>query len=504
MRTAISKSFFRRALALATAFLFSSSFRVLVFAQSAEEVSSPSSSATVISDNGIILSVPVTEKVDDEDVKRIEILDEEEAEEYERSREDSFSEGEISEGESDDIDALFGDSEDIETPLSTVTTEIVKVDAKDKAITFNGSLKAELGGYIWLDPLEKTKPLASFRNVLGFTGRPSPDFFVTGSLLMDFQDMKDGQEMDIGLYELYFNYTLFGLADVAAGMRDISWSLSRMLDTNILDDEGYFDYKDGKPFPIEIGQDEILQEIFIKRDRTTSDSKFTLSVNIPIFSYASIQGIAQYHPLTSEFSNHNLSVAGKVEGLIGKISLAFLAMKWPNNNIKPDGKSGDTVVVTTPNPNPVVGFETVSTVFGKNSNMFVQGLFHLDGESESKLSRMRFSSGVYKYWENPLMLGVAFEYQGIWDNAYSSMEKFGQWQHYFAAQVAWSHFIFGKKWTFGCEWFHDCRQEYGTVLPVIRVENIIKYTDLRFAFPIYYGTQKKYGIIFEVILDLDY
>lgn len=102
------------------------------------------------------------------------------------------------------------------------------------------------------------------------------------------------------------------------------------------------------------------------------------------------------------------------------------------------------------------------------------------------------------------MLGVAFEYQGIWDNAYSSMEKFGQWQHYFAAQVAWSHFIFGKKWTFGCEWFHDCRQEYGTVLPVIRVENIIKYTDLRFAFPIYYGTQKKYGIIFEVILDLDY
>lgn len=81
MRTAISKSFFRRALALATAFLFSSSFRVLVFAQSAEAVSSPSSSATVISDNGIILSVPVTEKVDDEDVKRIEILDEEEAEE---------------------------------------------------------------------------------------------------------------------------------------------------------------------------------------------------------------------------------------------------------------------------------------------------------------------------------------------------------------------------------------------------------------------------------------
>lgn len=486
----------------AAVFIFSSLSRVSIFAQSASGKSS-SSPTTVISTNGIIMPVPVTEKVDDEDVKRIEILDKEAAEEYERSLENSSSADALSQEDSDDIDALFGDVEDLEEPVSTATTEIVKVDPKGKPITFSGSLKSELGGYVWLEPLEKTKPLASFRHILAFTGRPSSDFFVTGSLLMDFQDMKDGQEIDIGLYELYFDYTLFGLVDIVAGKRDVSWSLSRMLDTNILDDEGYFMYSDGRAVPIEIGQDEILQEIFIKRDRTTSDSKFTLSLNIPIFSYASVQGIAQYHALTNEFSNHNLSVAGKVEGSIEKISLAFLAMKWPNNNIRPDVKSGDTVV-TTPNPNPVVGFEAVTTIFGKKSNMFVQGLFHLDGSSEVKLNRMRFSSGAYKYWENPVMLGVAFEYQGIWDNAYSSIEKFGQWQHYFAAQISWSHFIFEKKWTFGCEWFHDCRQDYGTLLPVICVENVLKYTNLRFAFPVYYGTQKKYGIIFEVILNLDY
>lgn len=503
MRTEISESVFRRTLLFVAIFIFSSLFRVSAFAQGANVKPTSDSTTTIISTNGIILSVPVTEKVDDEDVKRIEILDKEAAEEYERSLENDFSEDALSQEDSDDIDALFGDSEDVEVPISTVTTEIVKVDPKGKPITFGGSLKAELGGYLWLDPLEKTKPLANFRNILSFTGRPSSDFFVTGSLLMDFQDMKDGQEIDIGLYEIYFDYTLFGLVDVVAGKRDISWGLSRMLDTNILDDEGYFMYSGDKVVPIEIGQDEILQEIFIKRDRTTSDSRFTLSLNIPIFSYASIQGIAQYHALTSEFSNHNLSVAGKVEGSIGKISLAFLAMKWPNNNIRPDEKSGE-VVVATPNPNPVVGFEAVTTIFGKKSNLFVQGLFHLDGSSEVKLNRMRFSSGAYKYWENPVMLGVAFEYQGIWDNAYSSIEKFGQWQHYFAAQVSWSHFIFSKKWTFGCEWFHDCRQEYGTVLPVICVENVIRYTNLRFAFPIYYGTQKKYGMIFEVILNLDY
>lgn len=502
MRTEISKGLFRRASLFAAVFLFSSLFRIPAFAQSAarKPSSSSSNSTTSVSRNGIILSAPVTEKVDDEDVKRIEMLDKETAEEYEMSSENGTS----PHNDSDDIDALFVDSEDTEDPISTATTEIVKVDSKGKPINFSGSLKSELGGYLWFDPLEKTKPLANFRNILSFTGRPSSDFFVTGSLLMDFQDMKDGQEIDIGLYEIYFDYTLFGLVDIMAGKRDVSWSLSRMLDTDILDDEGYFMYAGDTVVPIEIGQDEILQEIFIKRDRTTSDSRFTLSMNIPIFSYGSIQGVAQYHALTGGFSNHNISVAGKVEGSIGKFSLSILAMKWPNNNIRADEKSGDSVIVTTPNPNPAVGFEAVTTIFGKKSNIFVQGLFHLDGSSEVNLNRMRFSSGAYKYWENPIMLGVAVEYQGIWDNAYSSTGKFGQWQHYFAAQVSWSHFILNKKWTFGCEWFHDCRQEYGTVLPVLVVENVMKYTNLRFAFPIYYGSQKKYGMIFEVILNLDY
>ena len=421
-----------------------------------------------ISNNGIIENR--TERVSEEDVLRIQSLNEESMAEY----------GGFSVPESDeDFDSLFEGDGDLEDSVVATTTETVKVDEKGKAVSFSGELKAELGGYVWLMPWEKTRPLATFRNVLKFTGRPFTDFFVTGSLLTDFP------KMDIGVYELYFGYTIFGLVDVSAGKRDLSWSLSRMLDTDILDD------KKEKKNSVIYDQDQVLEEVFNVKNRSTDDGRFTVSVNVPIFSYGSIQGVAQYDNLESDVlddkvSLGNVSVAGKIEGSIGKFSLAFFAKRWEADA----------------NLNPALGLEFVSTAFGKNSNLFIQGLVHV--EPSNYVDRGRISAGIYKYWENPVMLGLAFEYQTIWDEDYGSIEKWRQWQHFFAAQVAWSHFILNKKWTFGVEWFHDCRENYGTIFPVMRIENVIRYTDFRMAAPIYYGSTKKYGLIFELILNLKY
>lgn len=256
-----------------------------------------------------------------------------------------------------------------------------------------------------------------------------------------------------------------------------------MLDTNILDDK-----KEISVSQI-YGQDQVLEEVFNVRNRSTDDARFTVSLNIPIFSYASIQGVAQYmggDVLDDNVLLENISVAGKIEGSVGKFSLAFFAKRW-----EVDG-----------NLAPALGLEFVSTALGKNSNLFIQGLAHV---TPSKyVNRGKISTGIYKYWESPVMLGLAFEYQTIWDENEVSIEKWQQWQHFFAAQVAWSHFILDKKWTFGVEWFHDCRQNYGTIFPVMRIENIIRYTDFRMAAPIYYGSTKKYGLIFELILNLKY
>ena len=92
------------------------------------------------------------------------------------------------------------------------------------------------------------------------------------------------------------------------------------------------------------------------------------------------------------------------------------------------------------------------------------------------------------------------------------VEGIGQYegfQHLFAAEIAWSRFIFTKKWTFGCKWFHDTRGEkaagfYGTITPGIQISEILPHVDFKTTSPIYYGSQVKYGLVFELALNLKY
>ncbi|MBP5446902.1 MAG: hypothetical protein J6X95_02210, partial [Treponema sp.] len=220
------------------------------------------------------------EKVADEDVKEVERLNDEAEAEDEAERQRLAAQQNETEDIEDDnsIDELFGDDAegDTEHAVSTPTTEIVKIDAKNKPIEFSGNLKAELGAYIYAYPYDESKPVATFRNILKFIGRPTTDFFVYGSLLTAFP------KMDFGIYELYFNYTMFGRADLSAGKRDISWSLSRMFNTNIIDE---------KTSVIVNNDPEKKKE---REQRTTNDSKFTVSLNVPFLSYFSLQAVAQY------------------------------------------------------------------------------------------------------------------------------------------------------------------------------------------------------------------
>ncbi len=453
---------------------------------------------TYMSNNGIIM-----ERVSDEDVEQAERLNDEAEEEDKKERErlarESKDEGEealpeIEEG--DEIDELFGEESegDIEGAVTMPTTETVKIDSKKKPVEFSGNLNADLGAYLYAYPYNKSSPIAIFRNTLKFTGRPATDFFVYGSFLTAFP------EMDFGIYELYFNYTMFGRADLSAGKKDISWGLSRVLDTNIIDDE----------ITKVIADDEEKY----RKNRTTDDGKFTLSLNVPILSYASVQALAQYetNTITGISVGNYISIAGKVEASIKNVSVAVLGKRWASA----DDYRYD----------PCAGLEIISTALGKNSNMFAQGLVHFS-DMDNVVSRVRWTGGIYKYFANPIMLGIGIEYQGIWgrsdvyaaklssqlDDAQKEMYKtksgtkisqYKGFQHLFSVQVAWSRFIMDKKWTFGLDWFHDTRGEYGSVMPGLIIENIIKYTDFRLAVPIYYGSERKYGVVFEVKLNLDY
>lgn len=429
---------------------------------------------TYVTNNGIIM-----ERVADEDVRQAERLNEESENEDKEKRKRLAESGDadiLPEDETDDsIDELFGDDAegDTEGAVSTPTTEIVRVDAKNKPVEFSGDLNAELGGYVWFYPWEKTKPLATFSNILKFIGRPRSDFYVYGSFLTQFP------KMDFGVYELYFDYTLFGAADISAGKRDISWSLSRMLVTNIIDEKcSVITSEDAANKP----------------KRKTTDSKFTLIATVPFMSYCSIKGLAQYESDSMEDAMADyVSVAGKFEVSVGKFSASVLGKRWA----KADANGYD----------PCIGGEIISTILGQNSNMFVQGLFHFS-PSSGALTRAKWTTGIYKYFENPIMLGLSFEYQGIWGKEERSVDSnIGQFkgvQHLFAAEIGWSRFILTKKWTFGCKWFHDTGNDYGTVFPVIVIEEILPHLDFKTSAPIYYGSQKKYGFVFELVLNLKY
>lgn len=428
---------------------------------------------TYVTNNGIIM-----ERISDEDVMEVERLNEEAEieDELERERLAELNAANAEDiEEADAIDDLFGEESegDVDAPVTTPTTEIVKVDAKNKPVEFSGDLNAELGGYLWFYPWESTKPLATFSNILKFIGRPRTDFYVYGSFLTQFP------AMDFGVYELYFDYTLFGTADISAGKRDISWSLSRMLVTNIIDEKcSVISAEDAANKP----------------KRKTTDSKFTLSATVPILSYGSIKGLAQYesNAIETEMPDY-VSLCGKLEGNIGKFSVSVLGKRWA----KADTKGFD----------PCVGMEVISTLLGQNSNMFVQCLAHISPAS-CRISRTKWTAGIYKYFENPIMLGLSFEYQGIWGSKEISVDgTIGQFkgiQHLFAAEIGWSRFLLSKKWTFGCKWFHDTGNKYGTVFPVIVIEEILPHLDFKTSAPVYYGSQEKYGLIFELVLKLKY
>ena len=120
------------------------------------------------------------ERVADEDVREVERLNNEAEAEDEAERQRLAAQQNETEDIEDDnsIDELFGDDAegDTEHAVSTPTTEIVKIDAKNKPIEFSGSLKAELGAYIYAYPFSESKPVATFSNTLKFIGRPATDF----------------------------------------------------------------------------------------------------------------------------------------------------------------------------------------------------------------------------------------------------------------------------------------------------------------------------------------
>lgn len=386
--------------------------------------------------------------------------------------------------EADDyFDDLFNDTEDVD-PIITEPVNISSNSDNKRGIVWVGDLESKLGGYIWFHPRSQ-EPGAVFNNKLGFMSNTSDGWFhMEGSLLVQFP------KMQVGLYELFFNYMPYQRFTISAGKRDVQWGFSSLMDTNILDD------KSNRKLEAE--------EVIQKKDRTVDDSKFTVMVTVPFPPYITVTGLAFYENYTNlsyyetwNVSPNDLSYCGKLETKIGFVAFNVFGRSWAYH----DQYQLD----------PALGFELEATPVDSDlvkSNFYSQGVFHFGTDpSDPKLSRAKATVGYAQYVKDPWRVGARFEYQYIFiDDDKKDTESRLRHEHYFASELAWKHFLgdTGIDMGVACKVFHDFAEEYGTIVPGVQFDNFMRYASFKIGLPVYYGTINKVGLVAELTLKVKY
>lgn len=384
---------------------------------------------------------------------------------------------------SDDFDSIFDiDDESVFEEVPTISND--KVTEK-KGIVFSGNLESVLGGYIWLNPVDFV-PGAIFESVLSFTSRPTDNFSIKGSILCSFP------KMDIGLYELFFTYNLFNFAYVSAGKQKLGWGYSKIFDTNILNDKNDDVHDPQKLLHYEIKDPE--------------DSKFTLSLFVPFWKI-NLTALLFYNNYgdendesswdVSNISNADLSYAGNIEFNLPNMSLGLFGRMWAiNDSYKFD---------------PAIGTDVNFQI--KDLHFYTQYVLHTHFDEvtqEFSFPRMKGTASLWWFTREIADLGFILEYQVVADeNKYvdGSMIDNGVSgylvKHYLAFEGAWGN-IFDSKFTLGLKYFHDFYEEYGTIIPGVKIRNFIPNTEIDLGFPIYYGSQNNYGLALQIKLNVDF
>lgn len=377
------------------------------------------------------------------------------------------------ESDSSELDSLFNDSKDVEAVV-TPTVEVEK-PKENNGIIFTGNIATKLGGNIWFAPYDM-EPGATFESTISFTCRPTDYFSMKGTVLAAFP------EMALELYELYFDYVMWGRAYLSAGKKRISWGHARIFDSNILDDES----------------DTVTDPEKLLQPRPKSDLKslFNLSLTAP-FPHGVVGGLVMFDPIllyeTSDnkyhlekFTEKDLAYAGFVEVSVGPVAFNIFAKKWATN----DPWSFF----------PAVGAELSYTL--GDLNIFLQYFSHLKRNADFTavtVPRSKGTASIYSYWPET-KIGLIVEYQVIYDESFTGDKV----AHYFAAQFGMKR-IFDTPISPALKWFHDLNKEnYGTLIPGIGLSDILPSTTLKIGFPIYYGTKEKYGLALELSLNINY
>lgn len=393
----------------------------------------------------------------------------------------------------ENFDNLFDDSEDTEAIVTSPVDSQNGESSKKRGIILTGNLESRLGGFFYFYPREVV-PGATFDSTISFGSKPNDYFSIRGSLLANFP------KMQAGLYELYINYSLWDFAFITAGKKEVKWGSARIFDTNILDDAAGTSEDNKNSYDNKYNPENVLTDDLIDPD----NAKFTVMMSVPIWRL-NITGLINYYDYTGYLTDNPLydrtewsktaindfSYAAMIECNLNNLSFDIFAKTWAEND---DHKLP-----------PALGVD-VNFQLG-DFHFYTQYLTHIQVNANNAVTtpRMRGTASVWWATREKVNLGFILEYQFVLDWTGLGFEEPKDLSLYFnqylAFEGAWVH-INGSQFTAAVKYFHDFGNKYGTIVPGVKIHNILPNADLDLGIPIYYGSICKVGLGVQLKLNV--
>lgn len=391
----------------------------------------------------------------------------------------------------DDLDNIFDDYDDTDAIVTNPDDKKENDTLHKKGIVLTGNLESRLGGYFYIYP-PLAVPGATFDSTVSFGSKPNDYFSIRGSLLASFP------KMQAGLYELYINYSLWDFAFITAGKKEVKWGNARIFDTNILDDAAGSSERNS--YDSKYNPENVLNDDLIDAD----NAKFTVMVSVPVWRF-NITGLINYYDYSgyltanprydrtewAKVAINDFSYAAMIECNFNNFSFDIFGKTWAEHD-------------TSKLP-PAVGFD-VNFQLGE-LHFYTQYFTHLQVGDNNVVTapRMRGTASVWWATREKVNLGFILEYQFVLDwtglgfNEPKDLSLY--FNQYLAFEGAWAH-INGSRFTAALKYFHDFGNQYGTIVPGVKIHNVLPYADLDLGIPVYYGTVCKVGLGVQLKLNV--
>jgi hypothetical protein len=352
--------------------------------------------------------------------------------------------------EVDEFDSLFADAEDVVVEeQATPPTPVVQ--NKSQSIKFSGFLDADLGVGFSISPDDYFKPLGylALENYTYMNARASDIFGLRATLKTVFPNFS------LSLHELYFDYLLLDFLYIQAGKRDIAWGNTELIEHNILSD-------------------------------SVNGASIGMSFNLFNTNFSAIVLSQMSWGGGGVPSFSNLSFAGSVERVFGKLQLNLFGRKWASEDIN--------------HKNPVIGLESKINLWG--FDLYNQTISHIkfdfDKFENTQFDKLYFTVGLMKDWDTP-RIGFIVEYEWIYYDKTLNPTMKDSHKLFFKGLVSR---LFKSTSKIGLEFEHDFVKNSGVITPGY-IYYALPHTDVKFGIPITYSPET-WAIVPAVALSFEW